>query len=260
MILDESTEPQVSISPTTVALLPLGTTEGHGAHLPHGTDTFIADALARRVAERYPDSLLLPAMPYGMSEHYENVGLALTLSPETLAVAIQEICESILKYGIRRILVVNGHDGNIASIEMAARRIRKLHSVTIASLEAWWWSLGNIAPDEPILAVPGGHAGTQETALAMSARPDLVNMAAAVKPSIPEDFTYFNPLAGVRVYAHYTDYHADGQFADATRATPEVGERLMDALTRHLLAFLEHADGVDWQFGHPYNPAVPSQV
>jgi creatinine amidohydrolase len=257
IILDESSEPQVNISPTTVALIPLGTTEGHGPHLPHGTDTFIAEALARRVAERYPESLLLPPLPYGMSEHYEGVGCALTLSPETLAAVLTDVCESVLKNGVRRILVVNGHDGNIASIEIAARQIRKRHGVTIAALEAWWWSLSTISPDDPILSVPGGHAGTQETALAIAARPDLVNLAAARRPLIAEDHSYFAPLAGVRVYAHYKDYHAEGQFADATHATPEVGERLMAALTDYLVKFLGEADEVDWHFGGNYFAAHP---
>jgi creatinine amidohydrolase len=247
--LEASTEPQVAVSPTTVAILPLGTTEGHGPHLPHGTDTIIAADLARRVAERYPDSIVLPALPYGMSEHYQGVGFALTLSSETLAVAITEICESVFQYGVNRILVVNGHDGNIASIEVAARRIRKRHNITIAALEAWWWALPYIAPDEPVLAVQGGHAGTQETALVLAAAPELADMAAATKPVIEEDFTYFSPLMGVRVYAHYTDYHAEGQFADPTAATPEVGERVMDAIVTHLVTFLEHADQEDWRFG-----------
>jgi creatinine amidohydrolase len=247
--LETATEPQIATSPTTVAILPLGTTEGHGAHLPHGTDTIIAADLARRVAERYPDSIVLPACPYGMSEHYQGVGFALTLSSETLAVAITEICESVFQYGVHRILVVNGHDGNIASIEVAARRIRKRHNITIASLEAWWWALPYIAPDDPLLSIQGGHAGAQETALVLAAAPELADMAAATEPAIPEDFTYFSPLMGVRVYAHYTDYHAEGQFADPTAATPEAGERLMEAIVTHIVNFLEHADKEDWKFG-----------
>jgi creatinine amidohydrolase len=254
--LDASTERQATVTPTTVALVPLGTIEGHGAHLPHGTDTFIAADLARRVAERYPDSLLLPALPYGMSEHYEGVGLALTLSPETLADVLTEICESVIKYGVRRILVVNGHDGNIASIEMAARRLRKRHGITLAALEAWWWALGNIVPDDPLLAVPGGHAGAQETALAMAAVPELVHMSEAARPPIAEDSTYFNPLGDVRVYAHYTDYHKPGQFADPTEATPAAGERLMDGVAAHLVTFLQHADEVDWRFGGNREPVM----
>jgi creatinine amidohydrolase len=249
IMLDASTERQAEIRPTTVALVPLGTIEGHGNHLPHGTDTFIAAELAKRVGERYPDSLVLPALPYGMSEHYEGVGLALTLSSETLADVVTEICESVMKYGIRRFLVVNGHDGNIASIELAARRLRKRHGITIAALEAWWWALETVMPGDPILAIPGGHAGTQETAMTMAAVPHLVDMSGATKPSIPEDHTYFSALTNVRVYASYPDYHAEGQFADPTPATPADGERLMDGVAEHLAEFLTYADKVDWRFG-----------
>src|SRR5690242_9564931 len=105
-----------------VALIPLGATEGHSRHLPLGTDTFIIRDLARRVGERYPKAVVLPPMPFGMSWAYEDAPGTVTLSPETLTEVIVEVIQSLFRHGIDRVLILNGHDGNVGPIESASRR------------------------------------------------------------------------------------------------------------------------------------------
>src|SRR3989442_15866060 len=117
MQIEELTEAQIHDRAPRVAVLALGATEGHSRHLPLGTDTFIIRELTRRVGDRYPDALLLPAMPFGMSWAYEDAPGTITLSPETLTEVVVEVVESLLRHGIDRVLILNGHDGNVASIE-----------------------------------------------------------------------------------------------------------------------------------------------
>src|SRR4051812_45206647 len=109
--LDELSLADLAAVKPTCALLPLGALEGHSQHLPHGTDNFVAEELARRVGERVEGAPVLPVLPYGMSWHYREFPLTLSLGPETLIHVLVDICESLVENGVRRILVVNGHDG-----------------------------------------------------------------------------------------------------------------------------------------------------
>jgi creatinine amidohydrolase len=249
--LEDLRDDGVALTPETVALLPLGATESHGAHLPHGTDTFIAGDIADRVCTRFRDAIALPVMPYGMSQHYEGLGLTLTVSPETLATVVTDVLESLIRRDVRRLLVVNGHDGNIASIELAARRVHARHGITVAALEAWWWAVPRLLPDDPILREPGGHASAAETAMALAAVEHLVDMDAAHAPSTDPDTRYFAPLTGVRVFSHIGDHHEEGQWLDARAATVETGERYMQAVVSEIVMFLEFAAARGWRFGLP---------
>jgi creatinine amidohydrolase len=249
--LENLRDGDVSLAPETVALLPLGATEAHGTHLPHGTDTFIAGEIAERVSARFPEAVTLPVMPYGMSQHYEGLGLTVTVAPETLATVITDVLECLIRRGVRRLFVVNGHDGNIASIELAARRIRARHEITVAALEAWWWAVPSLLPDDPILREPGGHASAAETAMALAAAEHLVDMAAAHAPSTEPDTRYLAPLTGVRVYSNVGDHHAESQWLDARAASVDVGERYMDAVVTEIVSFLEFAAAREWRFGIP---------
>src|SRR5262245_46466933 len=113
IVLSESTRRQVSSaldSGVNTAILPLGATEQHGAALPFGTDTIIAELVARNLAERL-NALLLPAMPFGVSlEHVATAG-TITVSADTLIRVVRETCESLITNGITRIVLLVAHFG-----------------------------------------------------------------------------------------------------------------------------------------------------
>ncbi|MDH5780756.1 MAG: creatininase family protein, partial [Candidatus Bathyarchaeota archaeon] len=96
------------------AILAVGATEYHGDHLPYGTDTIVARQIAEEVAKRIDGLLVLPPIPYGMSLHYAKFPIAVTLTSETLTKLLKEVLASLLSHGIRKLFIVNGHDGNIA--------------------------------------------------------------------------------------------------------------------------------------------------
>ncbi|MCW4036844.1 MAG: creatininase family protein, partial [Candidatus Bathyarchaeota archaeon] len=86
------------------AVLAVGSTESHGDHLPHGTDTIVAQHLADEVAKRVERLLVLPPLPFGMSLHYSSFPIAITLTTETLIGVLKEVLGSLLKHGIMKLL------------------------------------------------------------------------------------------------------------------------------------------------------------
>jgi creatinine amidohydrolase len=248
--LDELTEEEVRERRPRVAVLALGATEGHSRHLPLGTDTYIVGELARRVGERYPAAVVLPTLPYGMSWAYEDAPVTITLSPETLTEVVVEIVESLLRHGLDRVLVLNGHDGNVGPIEAAARRVRRRHGVAMAALQQWWLLLPTLVPSDTFSTVAGngGHAGEPETAIALAAVPRLVRMDRARPPrTAPRTGTLYGP--GIQVFGMVSEHHLQGDFLDPSHARAEAGDRALDALADHVAAFLREAEACDWAFG-----------
>ncbi len=216
------------------AVLAVGSTEYHGDHLPYGTDTMVSTYLAESVAERVEGLLVLPPMPFGMSLHYASFPIAISLTTETLVRVLQEVFESLLRHGILKLLIVNGHDGNIAAIETAAREFRVEHpEMTIAVLEAWWETAGKLLPEGTFEVWGGlGHAGEGETSMMLAVRPDLVEMGRArgVVPELP---------AHVQLKWIFRELTPYGVTGDPTKATKEKGEKMKRALIELLVSFFK---------------------
>jgi len=223
------------------AVLAVGSTESHGEHLPHGTDTLIASHLAEAVAERVEGLLVLPALPIGMSAHYSSFPVAVTLTTETLMRVLREVLASLLNHGIKKLLIVNGHDGNIPAIEAATREFRTEHpEMRIAVLEAWWVTAGELLPEGTFEVWDGlGHGGEGETSMMLAVAPELVEMekARGVVPDLP---------AHVQVKWRFDELTPYAVTGDPTKATPEKGRLMRDALVDLLVDFIEEMDGKDW--------------
>jgi creatinine amidohydrolase len=146
-MLEEMNAVQVrkSVNKKTVALLVFGACENHGDHMPFGSDFIVPMELAKRVARKSHNIMVLPVMPFGVSLHHIEFQMTISLEPTTLIKVIEDLFRSLVKNGISRILVINGHDGNIPAVELAARTIKdKYPGVIIACLEAWWVLVGEI--------------------------------------------------------------------------------------------------------------------
>jgi len=223
------------------AVLAVGSTESHGEHLPHGTDTLIASHLAEAVAERVEGLLVLPALPIGMSVHYSMFPIALTLSTETLMRVLREVFSSLLAHGIDKLIIINGHDGNIPAIEASTREFRTEHpEMRIAVLEAWWVTAGELVPEGTFEVWGGlGHGGEGETSMMLAVAPELVEMerARGVVPNLP---------AHVQVKWRFDELTPYAVTGDPTKATVEKGRLMRDALVDLLVDFVKEMDGKDW--------------
>ena len=223
------------------AVLAVGSTEYHGQHLPYGTDTLVSEHIASEVSKRVEGMLMLPPIPYGMSAHYSEFPLAVSLKTETLMHVLKEVFDSLRKHGIKRLLIVNGHDGNIPAVEAATNEYRSEHPVfKIIVLSAWWVTAGELVP-EGTFEVWNGlcHAGEGETSMMLRVDPSLVDMSRAqgVVPDLPEHVEWkwqFNEI---------TPYGVTG---DPTKATPEKGRLMNDALVNLLVDQVKMLDEKNW--------------
>ncbi len=179
------------VAPDTVAVLPIGSLEQHGEHLPLGTDTMLVDTVAGRAFHDRDDVVLCPTLPYGFSGHHQ-FACALSISPNTLLTVLSELLKSLVKAGFHRILVLNGHGGNIETMNQAIK-LAALEQPILAACCSYW------ELDAPSSATPG-HAGKFETDLMSAARPELVGPG-GTGPSEPPLFARtFVP--GLRIERH----------------------------------------------------------
>ena len=127
MRFEELSSPEIAAldRERTVLVLPLGSVEQHGRHMPLGTDTMLAHAVALAAAEKVPGVAVLPW--YGFSAHHMRFPGSITLRAETLIALCEDIVGSVVAHGFRRILIVNGHGGNAAVIDLLAATLGHRH-------------------------------------------------------------------------------------------------------------------------------------
>jgi creatinine amidohydrolase len=244
-ILEEMNAIQLrkNLNSKKVAILVFGACENHGDHIPFGSDFFVPMELAKRVAARAGNVLVLPAFPYGVSSHHSDFQMTITLEPNTMIMAIEDICSSLIKNGINRILIINGHDGNIAPIELSARSLKDRYpNVVIACLEAWWTLVGktkNLFGEWMGL----GHGGEAETSVMLSVRPDLVDMKYAPKKMIPK----LPP--NVRIYWRFSELTKTGATGAPRHASRSKGDETLHILERLLLGFINDMEKNNWKYG-----------
>jgi creatinine amidohydrolase len=232
-----------------IAVLPLAATEQHGPHLPVETDVMIAQAYLERVRETLPASLpvtFLPTERIGIStEHIDFPGTQ-TLSTESALRRWMAIGEDVARAGVKKLVIVTSHGGNSAAMSLVAQDLRALRGLLVVTTS--WSRFGvppGIFPDEELRQ--GIHGGAVETSIM------LARFAGQVRKDEIADF----PSASIAMEKKYRwlsahrpapfawqaqDLHPSGAVGDATRATPEKGQRLIEHGAR---AFIELLDDVD---------------
>jgi creatinine amidohydrolase len=204
-------------------ILVLGSTEQHGRHMAFGSDVWQPWEIARRLSDQ-TGVLLAPPLCYGMSLHHLGFPGSLSLRPPTLSSIVMDLLESAYEHGFRRILILNGHGGNTAAIQVAlTEALHELHGLEVR-VGNWW-------REEAVMAVfaeayPGeasGHADAGETSTVMAIRPDVIHLdRAAYSPDSP------HPAFLTRdVFAQLFPHGVIG--TDPWRASSQVGERALAA-------------------------------
>jgi creatinine amidohydrolase len=212
----------------TTIILPLGATEQHGPHLPLGTDSFRAAALAERLAAHLPDALVAPTLPIGCSDEHSGFAGLLGLDHDTLAGVIADCARRMAAWGVRRLVLLSAHGGNAQALELAAERLGKdlpwLELCVLGSSTTVSDALLAVAEAEGISAEAVGlHAGDGETSEMLCLRPDLVRMERIVPGytgSMPEVMPRLLE-AGLRSVT------PTGTLGDASRADGARGERYL---------------------------------
>jgi creatinine amidohydrolase len=234
-IFTDLRSPQIrDLSPSAIAVLPIGSAEQHGPHLPLSTDLVIADALARDVLAAYGDShdlLLLPPMAVSKSnEHAWSPG-TLWLSATTMLAVLDEQARCLATTPVRKLVFLNGHGGNSALLQVASRDIRLAHGLQTFVMHP------SVPPDQggqsPAAELGMGiHAGVEETSVMLHLRPELVRLDLGVR-SVPEHLASFERVrfgGAVSFGWLSSDFGTDGTLGDPTGATAEHGKQRYEAM------------------------------
>lgn len=192
-----------------MALLPLGATEQHGAHLPCGTDVFQADYLADEIARRLP-IWRLPTIPITVSHMHRGSAGTVWLTNDTLAAVVKDIVLSLRYQGVTRVVILNGHGGNFVVRPVIQDLNRDYDDLRVILLEA---AAERRVFDEP----PGSiHAGESETSHLLHIAPDLVRLDRAVDTEVPYTQSYL-------LYAPIKELEPSGVWGRPSKATAEKG-------------------------------------
>ena len=223
-----------------IALLPVGSIEQHGPHLPLDTDAFDADHLANRVAEACsaPRPLVLPPIAYGVSYHHDDFKGTLSVSNQTLSGLVYDVGMSCAANGIKKLVIINGHGGNAPALNYAAQMINRDAGIFVC-VDTGETSDVDIAQ---MIRTPNDvHAGEIETSTSLAVRPHLVHMAAA-KAAVPEfssRYLNFSSKRGISWYGYTRQISASGVMGDPTAADAQKGRRIWAVMIAHLVAFVE---------------------
>jgi creatinine amidohydrolase len=211
----------------TVVVAPIAACEQHSLHLPTFTDTLLVTAVAEGVEQRLPrEVLLLPTLWMGASHHHLRFGATLSAEVDTHVDMLCDLLLPLLDDGHQRVLILNGHGGNIDTMHVALRRLQPRYRDRVLTAASYW----ELAEKELAALAEGprksmGHACEFETSMVLALRPELVRRD-QVKDDPPNDDPALRGLYLAEDMYQRTDH---GSVGYAERATAEKGRALLDA-------------------------------
>ena len=224
-----------------VIIQPIGAIEQHGPHLPLVVDSVIATAVIGKaltkldsLGEPYVPAYALPPLCYGKSNEHWHFPGTITLSATTLIIVLTEVAESLYRSGFRKLVLMNAHGGQPQIMEIVARDLHQKYADFLV-FPLFTWKAPHNAQDliSPYEAEHGIHAGDAETSILLAILPEQVKMARAVKEypqNLPTDSLL--SMEGKLPFAWVTrDLSTSGVIGDATVATREKGEKLLEAVS-----------------------------
>lgn len=231
-----------------VAVLPVAAIEQHGPHLPLSVDATllqgVIDAALPHLLADLP-VLFLPPQNVGLSTEHEGFAGTLTLSPATVIALWTELGACVARAGVKKLLLLNGHGGNVAVMDIVARELRQRHGLLVYS--ASWFSLplpadvqGQFSAQEHRFGI---HAGDIETSMMLHLAPATVRMEHAqnfrsTSQDRAERYAILGNGKSAKMGWAMQDYHPSGAVGQADAATAEKGGAVVEAAGRALAALL----------------------
>lgn len=214
-----------------VAIVPVGSVEQHGPHLPVQVDALLAGEVARRAARKAADRqkiVVAPTIWSGLAEHHMSLGGTITLDFATFHALLRCVCGSILRHGFRRILILNGHGGNIAALTVIVGELARELDAPIATATYWTMpetqqSFAKILERQKTVR----HACEAETSMLLVLKPELVDEKAARAVDAPMEG--LAAKGGVYRYRPIAHWSKSGVLGVPAAASAEKGERLLEA-------------------------------
>lgn len=225
---------------STLAIVPVGVVEEHGAHLPLGLDTFAAEAYAEAAAplleEKGYTVILVPPISYGVARQTLKFAGTLTLEPDTLRALVIDIGRSLSRHGMRRLVILNGHRDltHMRALEEAASKLVEEGAAQVVCVgfttdpatTAACYQEGLQGLSRSRRPDREGHSGEWETSLALYRFPELVDTK--VIPHLEPNFDYDVDACRAETKDYWTLSGGKGYFGSPGSASAETGRRLVE--------------------------------
>ncbi len=230
------------------AVIPVGSIENHGSHLVLGTDFLIPSHITETI-DKELDTLILPAVPYGIADHHFGFPGTISLGYDGLRLVMERITDCLYRYGVRKFIFLNGHGGNDPALLDVGLALEDRGAIT--ALVNWWQLAGELNP-----RWKGGHGGGEETAAILAINPAWVHMEDYM-PLTPVDLSAQLKVSGTRtvdfkganviVQRHFQSVTPAGWYGpdDPKDATEEWGCEMLDTVTRYIVAFIREFEQVE---------------
>lgn len=239
-------------------LLPIGSIEMEGPHLPLGVDSIVASEICDRVSA-HCDVLVGPLLSVGYSDWHSGFSGTLTLSVETLTAVLREILNTLVECGLKRFIFINPHLGNRAPIFSVATELRKMNLAIVAMIDLWRLAHEMAGDIEGLKEKSFKHAGEIMTSVMLALRPELVNMKRAVREGLQSGVNSMVQETSSRV--QFSGYHLEvfrtsreltdsGVMGDPFNATREKGEEIIRRWVDYIREFVREFGKLPIDKGH----------
>lgn len=236
-----------------VVLIPMGTIEQHGPHLPMAADTIVAEAVALAAASA-TNSLVTPAITFGYCANSRQFSGTITLPSQLLAQLVEHTIGSLTQHGARRFILVNNHRSNAAAVQQAAYELRSQTDLLIGSFFPWGTMISIARQEHPDLGNAVGHGGEPETSVMAHLRPDDIGEVPGDTLRSYSDFQGLPMKAAsetlvdghvVNLYRDLDELTPSGVNGDPTQGDAERGAELLERTTQVLISFIQKFTGLD---------------
>lgn len=236
-----------------VLLIPMGTVEQHGPHMPVNADNMVAGFVATRTAEA-TDAFVAPGLNYGCSDVFRNFPGTISIRHDTLAQLLEEVLEGYIRSGFRRFVFVNNHGGNEIVIERIARIMRERHGILVGSVYPWSLGYALMRDQYDDVDKAYGHGAEPETSAMLAMFPDDVTWD-RIETGTFQSFQGWEPTGYSKVkvegqsvpgtiYFESDDIAPNGVTGDGTGGTKERGETWIERVVGFAVAFVQQFDSL----------------
>ena len=244
------TSPQFkqAVKKSPVVVIPAGSHEQHGSHLPLGTDSLIACSIAEKAVEKIASKIpviITPPIPFGCSAEHLDFPGTLSLKPDTFMNIMRDLIESLALSGVKKILVVNGHGGNIHPLGTLLHETARKYDMFLAFTFPTSLTREALKQVRSSKDMGGFHAGEPETSMILQLAPQLVNKNNIQKPTLKK---YHKDTKYIRLWDSKflkgfswttKEISPSGVIGDPTTATEKKGKILLDAAIDNLAKLIQ---------------------
>lgn len=247
-----------------VLLIPMGTVEQHGPHMPVNADNMVAEFVATG-ASKQTGAFVAPGINYGCSDIFRNFPGTISVRHDTLAQLLEEVCEGYIASGFRRLIFVNNHGGNEVIVERVARILRKRHGILVGSVYPWALGYALMRDQYEDVDKAYGHGAEPETSAMLAMFPEDVTWD-RLETGTFQSFQGWSPAGYSKVkvpgqsvpgtiYFESDDIAPNGVTGDGSNGTKEIGnvwiERVVGFAVDFIKEFDERTKNADWAKADP---------